>query len=461
MDEIVVILVQLAAAGVLLPVIDGQQPVVEGVDAHLARLAHIAGQAVEGDSVVFSCQLLVHIAEIQEHPHGEGHAGHGQGAEEHLRVQEIEFVRELPAQTGALVVRGIFVLGVPVEDHMLPEGRFLVAVESGIVQDGLQGALQELEDVRIGAVPGACGRLGMLEGALLPAEGFHTGLGLGLGRDFIFVGQAEHLGDAFVQPACVLPLLAETVVELGHGIEEVVPRGIEIAVYDLGAVLGLGLQHPVGLVQVQGALTERPQGQPRLLQQHACVRAHVDALQRGIIPAQPFIAGVLQAGGDRLHLRGDPGGGFVPLAQVRVQGAVRLEPAVEIGAADLGHRTLLQHGVELAQQGEEEQLGDFGAHLHEIAQGLQAGQGVGHEGGVLQGGVGQKVYLRAYLADARHVAVSDLIGASGALYLHPSLGNQVQCGHWLFTAADGLVFFDDDSWHSALPFLLYCITLTA
>ena len=52
---------------------------------------------------------------------------------------------------------------------MLPEGRFLVAVESGIVQDGLQGALQELEDVRIGAVPGACGRLGMLEGALLPA----------------------------------------------------------------------------------------------------------------------------------------------------------------------------------------------------------------------------------------------------------------------------------------------------
>ena len=44
---------------------------------------------------------------------------------------------------------------------MLPEGRFLVAVESGIVQDGLQGALQELEDVRIGAVPGACGRLGM------------------------------------------------------------------------------------------------------------------------------------------------------------------------------------------------------------------------------------------------------------------------------------------------------------
>ena len=149
----------------------------------------------------------------------------------------------------------------------------------------------------------------------------------------------------------------------------------------------------------------------------------------------------------------------MPLAQVRVQGAVCLEPAVEIGAADLGHGTLLQHGVELAQQGEEEQLGDFGAHLHEIAQGLQAGQGVGYEGGVLQGGVGQKVYLRAYLADARHIAVSDLIGASWALYLHPPLGNQVQCGHWLFAAADGLVFFDDDSWHSALPFLLYCITL--
>ncbi len=43
---------------------------------------------------------------------------------------------------------------------MLPEGRFLVAVESGIVQDGLQGALQELEDVRIGAVPAARGRRG-------------------------------------------------------------------------------------------------------------------------------------------------------------------------------------------------------------------------------------------------------------------------------------------------------------
>ena len=436
MDEVIVILVQFAPAGVLLPVVDGHQPVVERIDAGLSGRVHIACQPVKDDTIVFTRQRTVHIAEIEEHPHGHRQIGHGKGALEHLGVQEIEFIRELSAETGAIIVGGVFVRSRPVEGHMLPEGGLLVLAEPREIQDCLQGIGQLLKDFLIGAVPGALGHVWVGKGVRFPAEGFHPGGGLCFLGDGIFVRQAQHLPDAFAQLAGVRPGLAETVVELGHGIEQVVPGGGEIAVQNLGTVLVLGVQHPVCLVEVQGAFSEHPQGQARLQQQDVGIRAPIDALQRGIVFVQPLIGGFVQAGLNLLHVSRKTGLDLVLGAQLFVQRNVRMQPLVEFHAVHFRHGSLLHHGVVLAEQGQEEQPGDTGAFLEQIVQGVHACQRVGHEDGVLQGGVAQEMNLRADFADAGHIPYADLVRAPGALDFHMSLGDQVQCGHGLFAAAD-------------------------
>ena len=110
---------------------------------------------------------------------------------------------------------------------MLSKRGFLVALKPGKVQNGIQGTLQKFQDIRSGVVSIALCRFRPLECALFAAESFHPGSGRNLRKGIIFIGQTQHMINALIQFAHILPFLAETVVKLGHGIEQVVPEELK------------------------------------------------------------------------------------------------------------------------------------------------------------------------------------------------------------------------------------------
>ena len=69
--------------------------------------------------------------------------------------------------------------------------------------------------------------------------------------------------------------------------------------------------------------------------------------------------------------------------------------------------------------------------LQNIVQGIQTGQGIGEDSGILRSYIAEQMDLGADLTDADDISLAQRIRTARLGDIHPAVCDQVQCRHWL------------------------------
>ena len=78
--------------------------------------------------------------------------------------------------------------------------------------------------------------------------------------------------------------------------------------------------------------------------------------------------------------------------------------------------------------------------LQNIVQGIQTGQRIGQDRGILQSGVTEQMDLGADLTDADDISLAQRLRTARIGDIHPAVCDQVQCRHWLPIAIYSFTF---------------------